>query len=60
MILHVYIYNFLPLKAEFKKMIKVGGTKGHTTNFDKVFYPIRIKFLRLLCKTIILTVVFMG
>jgi hypothetical protein len=60
MIFHVYIDNFLPLKAEFKKMIKVGDTKGHTTNFDKVFYPIRLKFLRLLCKTIILTVAFYG
>jgi hypothetical protein len=60
MICHFYIDNFLSLKAEFGKMINVGDTKRHTTNFDKVFYPIRLKFLRLLFKTIILRVTFYG
>ena len=53
MICNVYIDNFLPLKAEFGKIINVRVTTGHTTNFDKVFYPIRLKFLRLSFKTII-------
>jgi hypothetical protein len=60
MICHAYIDNFLSLKAEFGKIINVGDTKGHTTNFDKVFYPTRLKFLRLLFKKIILPVAFYG
>jgi hypothetical protein len=60
MIFHVYINNFLHLKVEFKKMIKVGDTKGHTTNFDKVLYSIHLKFLRFLFETIILTVAYYG
>jgi hypothetical protein len=60
MICHVYIDNFLSLKAESGKIINVGDTKRHTTNFDKVFYSIRLKFLRLLFKTIIWQCLFMG
>jgi hypothetical protein len=52
--------TFSPLKAEFGKIINEGGTKGHTTSFDKVFYPIRLKFLRLLFKKIIVPVAFYG
>jgi len=60
MICHVYIDNFLSLKAESGKIINVGDTNGQTPNFDKVFYPIRLKFLRLLFKTIVLPVAFCG